>query len=663
MELEQYITLLKKWAWLLIFGLVLGALASYLFSLTQPVIYETSTRVFISRASDQANPYEYTSNELRLVSTYAQLINTEPVLTKLFDRLGYQIERKQISVRQISDSILIEITVNDQDPNKASLIANTLVEVFIQHNQELQSEQYQASEESLAAQIAQIEAQIATLEEQMLKTSEITEQTQQAEIEQRLSELNEQLQLTETDIIQVEEQLAAFFPIPEPTSTPFNPWSATATPVPTPTLSPIEMVDYKETQNELEKLNSLRNLYTDTYAQMLVLGDNSQNPSSVEDNYNQIQSTLMLYQQMYANLINNYESVRLARLRSSINVIQVEPAPVPLKPIQPQPLRSAALGAVTGLMIMGGLAFLIEYLDDTLKTPDDIERYLNLRVLASVGEMKYPKGVSKSENGVYTREFPLSPISEAFYTMRTNLRYMNVDKPLRSILITSIGPGEGKTTTAVNLAAVIAQGEQSVILVDADFRKPKVNEMLKIANLEGLSDLFLDIERIPDVIKSWGDPALNVITSGKFPPNPNELLGSTVMKKIIARLQKQADLIILDSPPSIVADALVLSQAVDGVILVVEPGKTKIGMTQSLVAQYNQIGAKIIGVVLNPISRRHARYYGKYYYNYSPYSYNGNHYHSYYTDNSNSRGKKSTKSKSSDTDNVIVSDHRPSADQ
>jgi capsular exopolysaccharide synthesis family protein len=359
---------------------------------------------------------------------------------------------------------------------------------------------------------------------------------------------------------------------------------------------------------------------------MLVLG---QGGTSVTGNtqarQDQLQAALTLYQQIYSNLLNNYEAVRLARLRSTPNIVQIQPASIPNKPIRPQPLRDIAMGSLFGAVLLGSVAFLIEYLDDTLKSPDDITRHLQLPVVGLIGEMEKPKRKDEKGLHVYVSDNPLSPITEAFRTLRTNLEFAGVDKPLKSLLITSTSPGEGKSTIAVNLAAVIAQGEHKVVLMDTDLRRPTLHRHLQIANRRGLSDLFRDSIKIGNVINTWGEPPIAVITSGGLPPNPSELLASAKMEAILRELESKSDVIILDAPPCIVADPVILAARVDGVLLVIEPGKTKIGAAQVVIEQLQRSGARIIGVVLNPISRHRSSYYTKYQYYSTYYSSNGYH--------------------------------------
>jgi polysaccharide biosynthesis transport protein len=642
MEIRQYLLFARKWFWLLILGGILGGAAAYVFSIFQPVIYQTSTQIMVSRAQDQENQNYYNIyGDIQLAQNYARLITTTPVLQALSDELGYPVHGG-ISVKQTSNTNLLEITVNGGDPTRIAQVANTLVSVFMKYNDTLQDELYQSTENNLKDKIAQIETTIGDLQSEMSKVTENTQENQKQRIEEQAKEIENMLAQADQEIIQLETKLDTFIPTPAVTNTPAPSWhipTSTPVPVPTPTLSSANQLKYKELQIRRDQLNEMRALFQEAYGNLLVLKQDSASDPMLRQN--QIQTTLALYQQIYSNLLSSYENVRLARVRSTPTIMQIEPAPVPSAPIQPQPLRNALLGGVSGALIMGAIAFLIEYLDDTLKTPEDINQHLGLPVLGLIGEMGKRKGrKSKADGGVYVAEYPLSPIVESFRTLRTNLDFAGIDTPIRTLQITSAGPSEGKSTVAVNLAVVMAQGERKVILLDADLRRPSVHRYLKISNRKGLIDLLRDPANLAKVITEWGNPPIKVLTVGEIPPNPAELLASERMGKVLEELCGISDILIIDTAPSIITDPIVLSAKVDGVLVVIEPGSTKIGAAQVMMEQLNRAGARVVGVVLNPISRRHSNYYTKYNY-YSSY-YRSAGYHSYL----NGEAKESKKEKS-----------------
>lgn len=212
---------------------------------------------------------------------------------------------------------------------------------------------------------------------------------------------------------------------------------------------------------------------------------------------------------------------------------------------------------------------------------------------------------------------PRSPIAEAFRSMRTNIEFAGVVEPVRTILVTSPGPKEGKSTVSANLAAVMLQGGKRVVIVDCDMRRPRIHKLFGMNNRTGLSGLFRGQANLNDVIERRLKN-LYVLTSGTIPPNPAELLGSKLMDKILTGLTELGEVVILDSPPLVVTDPVVLSTKVDGVILVVNPGKTKKEALKAAMMQFERSEARILGVVVNQIGKN-ASYYYDYYYSHQYY--------------------------------------------
>ncbi len=327
-----------------------------------------------------------------------------------------------------------------------------------------------------------------------------------------------------------------------------------------------------------------------------------------------LQSNLAQYRASYSNLLSSYEEIRLAEARSVNNVVVSEPADVPSSPVRPRTLLNTLLAAIVGAMLALGGVFLIEYLDDTIKTPDEVSQALNLPTLGAIAR------VSDKEQRLITYTNPKSPISEAYRTLRTNIQFSSVDRPIRTLLITSSGPTEGKSTTAANLAVVMAQTGQTVVLVDTDLRRPTLHRIFGLPNAVGLTTALL----------SGADPTLDgyvqptkienlyVLTSGPLPPNPSELLGSQRMQELIRRLQQEADILVFDSPPALaVTDAAVLARQLDGVLMIIDAGETRQPLAQRACEELSKVGARILGVALNKLSTGRSSYYYYYYYYYS----------------------------------------------
>lgn len=211
------------------------------------------------------------------------------------------------------------------------------------------------------------------------------------------------------------------------------------------------------------------------------------------------------------------------------------------------------------------------------------------------------KGFNGRES-LITHSHPRSAVAEAYRQLRTNIQFASLDRPLHTLLVTSTGPEEGKSTTLANLAITLAQTGSSVILVDCDLRRPSLHELFGVASTPGLTNLVLDSPHQEIPLLESGVPSLRLLPSGPLPPNPSELLGSQRMGEIIQQLKSQADYVLFDSPPIVaVTDAAVLATKSDGVLLVIRAGKTKREMAQKAKALLDRVNANFLGVVLNNV--------------------------------------------------------------
>jgi capsular exopolysaccharide synthesis family protein len=270
---------------------------------------------------------------------------------------------------------------------------------------------------------------------------------------------------------------------------------------------------------------------------------------------------------------------------------------------------------VIGFALAAAAAYLLEYLDDTMKNPEDVEKALGLTTLGAAPIMKLEDG---NELVVVTQS--QSPISEAYRVLRTNLQFAAVGHPLDTLMVTSPGPGEGKSITAANLAAALAQGGRRVILVDGDLHRPRQHRVFGLRNNTGVTTALITnlSGNLDDILQETGVPGLRVLTSGPLPPNAAELLGSTRMRELLADLHTRADIVVVDSPPvTALSDAAVLATQTDGVLLVLDAGKTRRELAKRATEALERVHARVIGVLLNRMPARGAGYY--YYYRYDDY--------------------------------------------
>ena len=294
----------------------------------------------------------------------------------------------------------------------------------------------------------------------------------------------------------------------------------------------------------------------------------------------------------------------------------VTSAIVPVTPVEPKPVRSALLGALVGLMLGIGLAFLVEYLDDSVKTKDDFERVVGggvpvIGLIPSISSWR-----AKDDAMVISISDPRSPAAEAYRTLRTSIQFLALDQPMRTLQVTSANAREGKTTTLANLGVSLAKAGQRVAIVCCDLRRPRVHEFFGLSNDTGLTSVLLGKVPLTGALQEVPDQnRLFLLASGPLPPNPSELLSSKRTIEVLTSLQNEVDIVLLDSPPLLpVTDAIVLSGRVDATLLVSVSGSTTLKEAARAAELLRQVDAPLVGLVLNGVDEDGSYGYGSQYY-------------------------------------------------
>lgn len=517
MQLVHYLTVVRKWLWLIVLAALLAGGAAFVVSRASTQIYRSTLTLLVNQASSSSPVTDYSSllASQQLAKTYSELLKKRPTLDAVIQNLKLDgtADRllEQLQISPVRDTTLISVSVEDPDPVRATAIANEIGTVFVAQVNATQRSRFSSSEQNLSS----------------------------------------QLQLLQGEIASTEQGIA--------------------------------------TARQASPPNA--------------------------DEVTRLESRLLQYQESYSNLLKSYEDLRLAEARLTDNVQVAESAVVPERPVRPQTLLNTLLAAVVGVMLATLAAFLIEYLDDTVKGPDDVSalQVTNLGLITRMNAQDAP-------DKLIVLNEPRSPAAEAFRSLRTNIQFASVDRALRVLMITSAGPGEGKSTVAANLAAALAQAGQRVVLVDADLRRASVQRLFKMSNSAGLTDsLIQDGGSLNGSLRPTRVEHLQLLMSGALPPNPAELLASDRVGVLLKQLQEQVDIVVLDTPPClVVTDAVALSKRADGVLVVVEAGKTRRAAMEQTLKTLRQVGAPVLGTVLNKYSARaQDGYYGYEYQYYS----------------------------------------------
>lgn len=323
----------------------------------------------------------------------------------------------------------------------------------------------------------------------------------------------------------------------------------------------------------------------------------------------EIESTDKQLQPILASQIEEREAVKL-----------IQPAVEPTTPISPNRSTNLTLGAVIGFIGGVALAFLLDYLDDTIRTKDELAKIADVPLLGIVPNIE-GRTSDVQKRDLFAHHQPKSTISEAYRGVRTALTLSARGPMQKAIVLTSAGPREGKTTTAINLATVLAYAGARVLVVDGDLRKPRIHKSFGLPNARGLTNLIIGEDDPLTHCMATAVDRVDVLPSGPIPPNPSELLGHPRMREILRRLRDHYDHVIVDTPPiGAVTDAAVLATIVDGVVLVVHAGKTRRQIVMRGIEQLRYINAPIVGVILNNLRIGRIRYYPGYYHYYYYYA-------------------------------------------
>jgi tyrosine-protein kinase len=337
-------------------------------------------------------------------------------------------------------------------------------------------------------------------------------------------------------------------------------------------------------------------------------------PSATRDGeLTRLQSELTQLQQSYAGAVRAYEDIRVSEARNNDLLRVVEPASPSATPVQPRVALNVVVAGVLGLLLAVAGALIAQHLDDRVSSAQRLLQFTGLHALGTIPLVPKPTAPTEVRSG-YDHEDAAA--AEAFRLLRANLQFAAVERRLRTLLVTSTDAGDGKSMTAANLAVVMAQSGQKVLLIDADLRHPTLHALFGVPNRVGLTSLIVDEHLSAEsAMVGTGVDGLRLIASGPLPPNPSELLASQRMRHQLEELCDLADLVIVDSPPVLpVSDPAVLAGLTDGTLMVVNAQRTAGQHAADATSTLRSAGAHLLGAVMNRVPRRGASYYGAYTY-------------------------------------------------
>jgi exopolysaccharide transport family protein len=573
----------------------------------------------------------------------------------------------RIEVSPIRNSRLVDISFEAKDPVLAFRIANTLASAYIDHNLEIKLSAAQGAMKWLNNRVYDERIKVEKAERALLRYKEenriITDFSSDVEhvSAQKLAQLNTQVVDMESKRVEAEtrfKQAAALIghsdmldSVPEVLNnelirqiksmevnlyqrmSEFSKKYGKNHPQMVAIDSELKTLQKRKSQEINRVINSLKNEYKVALAKEESLKDalSKQKEELLDLNEKAIQYGVLRRevesaQNIYEMLIKRFKETSLSENMRAGNIRIIDKAEVPKTPVKPKKRVSIILAMIVGLFGGTGLAFLLEYLDNTIKTPDDLKQYLNIPDLGPVplfaAENKGNPGKGKDRTSdLIALHSPRSTASESYRGIRTNIMFSTAESVPQVILVSSAGPREGKTITAANIAITMAQAGSKIIILDCDMRRPEIHNLFGATRDRGMSNIMVGVDNIGVIIQSTQIPNLDVITSGPIPPNPSEMLGSKRMESLLVALRKKYDHILIDSPPvTAVTDASVLSKSADGVIMVIRTGDMARQIVKNGIDQFNNVGAHFIGAVLNGIDLSSSKY-SYYYYQYYRYYY------------------------------------------
>ena len=599
--IKDYIEIVRKHLTLILALLVIIPTIVTIYVFTRTPIYRSTVSLLIEIGNIRATQFsdvvetassrgamlgQYYKTQYKILSSYmlAEKVYEDLKLSKdpEFAKLSNPIASLQgrINVEPVKDSNVVLLHIEDYDPLRAATIANAYGKAYIQQDVDVRNRTVKEARGWLESQLEDIKTRMRTSEEALSKYLQENKIIETPDIDKKKEGMIESLK---GEKARIEAELANAtkrYKAKHPKMISLN--------------AQLEQVDAK-IASETEILLALN-------AKMI--------------QYNFLKKEADANQQVYSSILTRAKETGLSDIKAStIRIIDsAKPSEVPFKPKKQQSILMAILFAFfSGI----GISVLLEYLDSSIRNAEDVNNYLDLPFLGYIPSISMQDGKNESEKALICYQKTSNPTVESYRALRTSILFSSPeDKPLRTILVTSSLPGEGKSFLASNLAAIFSQVNERVVLIDIDMRRPKLYKLFNIDQKPGLSAFLTGSATLESILRSTPFNNLSIITSGAIPPNPSELLSSGKIRALFEDLKLKFDRIIIDSPPALnVADTHLLCSNVDGVILVVKGAVTRL---EAVIGAKNKIlesKGKIIGAVINNINpEKEDRYYYYQYY-------------------------------------------------
>lgn len=587
----------KRWGLIVLITLFVPCLVAIsvfnqksMYRATASIVLSSRPTVKITKIEEVYKP----ELDPQYIQTQFKILSSRALAEKVFEvlHLGRETYFKDIKdpVALINSRTLVEagknssvvyVRFDDEDPIRASRIANALVAAYVAQSQETRNATTKEAMSWLENQLVDIKAKIQSSEKalsdylqknRIISTSDDVNKSQGVLQNLKINRSN-----LGTEIVKARKRYKSKHP---------------------------KMISL------IAQLNELNQKIAEETAKNFQI-------SSKMVEYNMLKQDVDSNKSLFASLLVRTKETDVTEKLESSNIQLLDSAVPPNKPFKPKRAQSILLSIVFSLLGGAGIAFFLEYLDSSIRTAEDVSSYINLPFLGYIP--KCPEEIkSDQERGLICSKQPTSIVTESCRALRTSIIFSTPeDKPLKTILVTSCLPQEGKSFISANLAIIFSQINERIVLVDVDMRKPKLHKTFNLTHASGLSAYLVGSSSLDAIIRPSAIPNLHIIPCGAIPPDPTELLTSAKLNLLIEELKKKYDRIILDSPPVLVsADTLLLANKVDGVILVIKGAHTKLNEVISVKKKLVEAKGKILGVVVNNLEPEKEDRYYYYHYDY-----------------------------------------------
>ncbi len=587
-HIQDYIQVILRRRWIIITFFTVLVVTVLIGSLKQTPIYNAVATLRIEHKSPRVvsvqevapmGPVDYHAYKDYYETQY-ELIKSETLLEKAADSLGWKVSNlhkgadpvkkllKVVKVNPVKNSQLVKIAAQDPEPQMAARIANTVTEEYIRQNLE---RNVNASNDAAVWLSKRIEEQRRKLRDSELALQKYREQHNIRILPQIAGD--DAIENIKAEYARLQAQLANY--------------------------SQRYTDEYPKMIELKAQINSLRN-------KIQGLEDIDAGNTIME--YRALERNVQTNKRMYEILLTRSKEIDLSSTLNVNNISVIDRARIPEKPVKPRVMLNMLLAVIVGVVGGISLGFFVDYLDTTIKTPHDVKEILESRFLGGIPEIE-EKDEKKRDKIAYFQ--PMSPVAEAYRDIRTDvLKSLSQNGGAKTILITSAEPQAGKTTSISNLGISLAQKGSRVLLVDSDLRKPQLHKMFGLDPRRGLSEYLSESVNIDSIIRDTEIENLKVITSGKIPHNPAEIIDSSKLDWFIGEAKGRFDFILFDSPPVIsVTDSIIIADKVETLIQIVRSGKALVPITLRAKEKLINTKARNLGVILNGIKACHGDYY------------------------------------------------------